>query len=177
MTVQESQSVHQRIDRMLRTPAALKKISEVNSILVLSTFWYPEVIEGLKTSLLKFFQSLEIKEEKIQFVEVPGALELPYAARVGASGRLVGQKNKPDMIVVLGCVQRGSTPHFDFVCTSAFDGLMDVQLSKKIPMGLGLLTVDNLEQAEARLNKGFEAAQAALFMYLSTETDHAAELD
>jgi 6,7-dimethyl-8-ribityllumazine synthase len=176
MTIQESQSVHQRIDQFLRTPSALKKIAKLNSVLVLSTYWYPEIISGMKASLSEFFRSLEVNEDKIHFYDVPGALELPYAARLGSSGRLVGQKNKPDMIVVLGCVQRGSTPHFDFVCSTAFDGLMDVQLHKKIPMGFGLLTVENLEQAQARLNKGFEAAQAALFMYLSQEGP-LAELD
>jgi 6,7-dimethyl-8-ribityllumazine synthase len=169
MTIQESSKVHQRIDALLRTTESRKRIAKINSVLVLSTLWYTDIIDGMKTSLREFFKSLEVTEDKLFFQDVPGALELPYAARVGAKGRHINQKTAPDMIVVLGCVQKGSTPHFDFVCASAFEGLMDVQLTQKIPMGYGLLTVDNLDQARERLSKGFEAAQAALFMYLSTE--------
>ncbi len=168
MTISESQTVLKNIDGALKTPAARREISRIESVLILSTFWYPEIIEGLKKSARNFFQTLDLSEDKLIFVDVPGALELPYAARMGAAGRLSGQRTKPDCIVVLGCVQKGETPHFDFVCQTAFQALMEIQLRRKVAMGIGLLTVNNLEEARARINKGQEAAQAALFMRLST---------
>jgi 6,7-dimethyl-8-ribityllumazine synthase len=167
MTISESQGVLKKLDQHFRTVEAQKRIRELESILVLSTLWYPTIISGLKKSSRDFFKSLEIPDEKLLYVDVPGALELPFAARMGASGRLQEQRTRPDCIVVLGCIQKGGTPHFDFVCQSAFEGLLDVQLQKKIPMGIGLLTVNTLEEAEARLGKGMEAAQAALFMAFS----------
>lgn len=99
----------------------------------------------------------------IDVVWVPGAFELPLAAqRCAKSGRY-------DFIVALGCVIRGATPHFDYVCAQASAGLNRVALDTGVPVGFGLLTVDTLEQAMERSgtkagNKGVEAALAALEM-------------
>ena len=74
-----------------------------------------------------------------------------------------------DVVVVLGVVVRGDTPHFDYVCNAATDGLSRVALDHGVPVGFGLLTCDTQEQAEARAggahgNKGWDAALAALEM-------------
>lgn len=99
----------------------------------------------------------------IRAVSVPGAVEIPLAANAlaEASHGVAG-------IIALGCVIRGETAHFDYVCRSATDGIMRVQIDHDIPIGFGLVTCDTVEQALARAqrggghNVGADAAQAAL---------------
>jgi 6,7-dimethyl-8-ribityllumazine synthase len=92
---------------------------------------------------------------------VPGAFEIPVVAqRMATSGRV-------DVVVALGCVVRGETPHFDHVCTAATVGCEAVARVTGIPVGFGVLTVDDLDQAWARAggahgHKGAEAVQAAV---------------
>jgi 6,7-dimethyl-8-ribityllumazine synthase len=94
---------------------------------------------------------------------VPGAFEIPHAARVlAASGRY-------DAIAALGVVIRGSTPHFEYVCRGVTDGVREVTRDTGVPVAFGVLTVDDLDQALARAggaegNKGAEAALAAIEM-------------
>ena len=92
---------------------------------------------------------------------VPGAFELPVAAQAIAEGGEV------DAIVAIGCVVRGETPHFDVVAHESARGLMDVMLDTGVPVTLGILTTDTMEQADARAggamgNKGWDAAAAAI---------------
>lgn len=100
---------------------------------------------------------------QIETFTVPGAFELPQAARcVAETGRF-------DAIVCLGCVIRGETSHFEFICAAAAHGLTAASGETGVPMAFGVLTTDSWEQAEARAgegrdNKGFEAAAAALEM-------------
>ena len=94
-------------------------------------------------------------------IRVPGAFELPVVCKKVAESR------KFDGIVALGAVIRGSTPHFDYVCSEAAKGIAQVSLSTETPIGFGLLTCDNLEQAIERAgvkngNKGVDAASAML---------------
>ena len=101
--------------------------------------------------------------EDVDLVWVPGAWELPFAAR------RLAQTERYNAIVVVGAVIRGDTPHFDFVAGEASRGLADASSEYEIPIGFGLLTTDNMEQAEARAggefgNKGWDAALAALEM-------------
>ncbi|MCW2928550.1 MAG: 6,7-dimethyl-8-ribityllumazine synthase [Thermoleophilia bacterium] len=101
--------------------------------------------------------------EHIHAVTVPGAVELPLAARTLADTRHYAG------IVVLGCVIRGETAHFDYVCQFAADGVLRVQLDTGTPVGFGLITCDTLAQAQSRAeltpgghNVGADAARAAL---------------
>jgi 6,7-dimethyl-8-ribityllumazine synthase len=101
--------------------------------------------------------------DDVDLVWVPGAWELPFAAR-----RLAATE-RYNAIVVVGAVIRGDTPHFDYVAGEASRGLADASTEYEIPIGFGLLTTDNMEQAEARAggehgNKGWDAAIAALEM-------------
>ena len=96
---------------------------------------------------------------------VPGSFELPFAAKLAL-------ENGADFAVVLGVVLRGETPHFDYVCKGVTDGLMQVSLQLNKPIGFGVLTVDNIEQAIARSgipgskeDKGFDSAVAALELF------------
>ena len=101
--------------------------------------------------------------DDVEVVHVPGAWELPPTA-----ARIIGL-NRHDVIIALGCVIRGDTPHFDYVCTEASAGLGAVARSASIPVLFGVLTTDDHPQALARArdgkdNKGYEAAFAALKM-------------
>ena len=101
--------------------------------------------------------------EDVDVVWVPGAWELPFAAR-----RLAGTE-RYNALVVLGAVIRGDTPHFDYVAGEASRGLADASGEFDIPIGFGLLTCDDMAQAEARAggehgNKGWDAAVAVLEM-------------
>ncbi len=103
------------------------------------------------------------KRAHIDVVWVPGAWELPAGARALLS------TDRYDAIVALGAVIRGETPHFDFVAGEASRGLAAASAEFEVPIGFGLLTTDNMEQAEARAggaqgNKGWDAALAALEM-------------
>ncbi len=101
--------------------------------------------------------------DDIDIVWVPGAWELPLAARHAMAG------DRYEAIVALGAVIRGDTPHFDYVAGEASRGLADASRDSEIPLGFGLLTCDTMEQALARCggehgNKGWDAALAALEM-------------
>ncbi len=103
------------------------------------------------------------RPEDVHVAWVPGAFEIPLAAReLARSGRY-------HALVTLGAVIRGGTPHFDFVCRGVTDGLRDVMQSTGVPIAFGVLTTDDVDQALARAggevgNKGAEAAQVALEM-------------
>lgn len=104
-----------------------------------------------------------VEEEHVDVAWVPGAFEIPLIAKkMAESGRY-------DAVVTLGAVIRGSTPHFDYVCSEAAKGVASLSLSTGIPVIFGVLTTDNIEQAIERAgtkagNKGWEAATAAIEM-------------
>jgi 6,7-dimethyl-8-ribityllumazine synthase len=101
--------------------------------------------------------------EDVEIVAVPGAFELPQAARcLAETGRF-------DAVVCLGCVIRGETPHFEYISASVAHGIQDASAETGVPMAFGVLTTDTWEQAQARAgsgrdNKGFESAAAAIEM-------------
>lgn len=102
-------------------------------------------------------------ESAITLVKVPGAFEIPFAAKKLVSG------NAYDAVICLGAVIRGSTPHFDYVAAEMSKGIAQVGLEGNIPVTFGVLTTDDLEQAIERAgskagNKGWDAAMAAMEM-------------
>ncbi|MWN32576.1 6,7-dimethyl-8-ribityllumazine synthase [Gilliamella sp. Pra-s60] len=105
----------------------------------------------------------QVDDKNITVIWVPGAYEIPLAAKVAA------QSKKHDAIVALGTVIRGSTAHFDFVAGESSSGLLSASLDNTIPVGFGILTTESIEQAIERAgtkagNKGAEAALTALEM-------------
>ncbi|MEQ1857057.1 MAG: 6,7-dimethyl-8-ribityllumazine synthase [Longimicrobiales bacterium] len=117
------------------------------------------LVEGATRALLERGAA----PSEVETIRVPGAWELPQAAARAA------ETERFDAIVALGCVIRGETPHFDYVCTQATLGLGAVARSARVPVAFGVLTTDDLAQARARAgqgddNKGYEAALAALEM-------------
>lgn len=104
-----------------------------------------------------------VAAEAIDVVWVPGAFEVALAAQQVATTR------GPAAVVCLGCVIRGGTPHFEYVCTAAAHGITNASLATGVPMAFGVLTTDSVEQALERAgagpsNKGYEAAMAAVEM-------------
>ncbi len=117
------------------------------------------LVEGALDALVRHGTSFD----DIDVLWVPGAWELPLAVRAAMASE------RYDAVVALGAVIRGDTPHFEYVAGEASRGLADASTEAEIPVGFGLLTCDNLEQAEARAggvhgNKGWDAAVAALEM-------------
>jgi len=102
-------------------------------------------------------------EEQLLLVKVPGAFEIPLAAKK------LAESGKVDAVICLGAVIRGSTPHFEYVAAEVSKGIAVVALDTKVPVAFGVLTTDNLEQAIERAgtksgNKGWDAALAAMEM-------------
>lgn len=121
------------------------------------------VTDALLKGALDALRAAGAADEDIDVVRVPGAFELPIAVQAMA------EDGDYDAVVALGCVVRGDTPHFDFVAQGAMQGLMRVSLNCHIPVGFGVLTTENQQQAEERsrsdeTNKGREAALTALEM-------------
>jgi 6,7-dimethyl-8-ribityllumazine synthase len=117
------------------------------------------ITEQLVKGALEILEKHGCRDENIRFVKVPGAWELPIAAKALAP--------HCDAIVALGAVVRGDTPHFEFVASGAAEGLSRVSLDTGIPVAFGVLTTDDLQQAMDRAggksgNKGSEAAEAAI---------------
>jgi 6,7-dimethyl-8-ribityllumazine synthase len=121
--------------------------------------FYEDLADRLEAGARAAFAEAGVTE--VDRFDVPGAFELPLAARYAAeSGRYDG-------VACLGAVIRGETDHYDWVCQEAARGIQDVQLRTGVPCGFGVLTVENLEQALARAggdkrDSGRHAAQAVL---------------
>ena len=117
------------------------------------------LVEGCLDSL----EAHGVPRDRVDLVWVPGAFEIPTAAR------RLAKRGDVDAIIALGCVIRGETPHFDHICRESAKGIAEVGRRTGVPTIFGVLTVDTLEQAIERAgtklgNKGREAAEAAIEM-------------
>jgi 6,7-dimethyl-8-ribityllumazine synthase len=117
-----------------------------------------EITNKLLEAALEELDEAGVRREAITVMPVPGAFELPLAAMALAKTRRYA------CVVALGCVVRGETPHFDFIASEAASGLQLAALETGVPVAFGVLTVDMIEQAEARVAKGAEAVRTALEM-------------
>jgi 6,7-dimethyl-8-ribityllumazine synthase len=119
------------------------------------------VTERLLQGALRALRQCGAVDDHIEVVEVPGAFEIPLCADSLAA--------KFDALVCLGAIVRGETQHHDYLARVVIDALQQLQLARRIPIGLGILTTENIEQAlqragDDRGNKGFEAAMTAVEM-------------
>ena len=117
-----------------------------------------EITNKLLEAALEELDESGVSREAITVMPVPGAFELPLAAMALAKTRRYA------CVIALGCVVRGETPHFDFIASEAASGLQLAALETGVPVAFGVLTVDVVEQAEARVSKGAEAVRTALEM-------------
>jgi len=129
-------------------------------VAVVAASWHEQVMDGLVAGAREALTAYQVVQSEV--VRVPGSFELPVVAQACASTGY-------DAVVALGVVIRGGTPHFDYVCSAATDGLNRVALQTGVPIGFGLLTCDTEEQALDRAglegsseSKGYEATAAAL---------------
>lgn len=129
-------------------------------VAIVAAQWHPKVTDGLLAGAVRALDDSGVTDYTV--IRVPGSFELPVAS-------LHAAKAGYDAVVALGVVIRGDTPHFEYVCQAATEGLMQVGVSTGVPVGFGVLTCDNDPQAldraglpDSREDKGYEATQAAL---------------
>jgi 6,7-dimethyl-8-ribityllumazine synthase len=125
--------------------------------------WNQEITSALLEGALKRLKKHGVREEHILVKTVPGSFELPYGAR------LLAEEFSPHAVICLGCVIRGETSHFDYICQGVTQGITALNLNQPIPFIFGVLTTENQQQALDRAggkhgNKGDEAAVTALKM-------------
>jgi len=146
----------------MRTWESSTDARDLRIAVVVSRFNHPvsvRLLEGCHERLLE----RGARPEHIHVAWVPGAFEIPHAARV------LAESGRYDAVATLGAVIRGETPHFEYVCRGVTDGVREVMRDTGVPVAFGVLTVDDAEQAMARSggtegNKGSEAALAAIEM-------------
>tara|TARA_Y100001934_G_C11775319_1_gene505649 strand:+ start:54 stop:530 length:477 start_codon:yes stop_codon:yes gene_type:complete len=130
-------------------------------IAVVAARFNHDITDALLEGALRVLHAHDIADDDLHVMRVPGAFELPLAAkRLAQSGRF-------DVVITLGAVVRGGTPHFDYVCTECARGVMQVSIEESLPVIFGVLTTDDMAQALDRVggahgHKGEEAALAAL---------------
>jgi 6,7-dimethyl-8-ribityllumazine synthase len=129
-------------------------------VAVVAASWHTQVMDGLLAGAERALADYSVQDKRV--VRVPGTFELPVvASALAAQGY--------DAVVALGVVIRGGTPHFEYVCNAATDGLVRVGLDHTVAVGFGVLTCDDDQQAldragldGSREDKGYEATSAAL---------------
>jgi len=128
-------------------------------LLIVRAPYYRDVVDGLTSGAQRILQEAG---GTFEVLDVAGAYELPQVIRIAVRG-----SKRFDGFIALGCIIRGETDHYDFICQATMHGIMNVALQFGIALGTGLLTCGTIAQAEARSghdghNKGAEAAAAAL---------------
>jgi 6,7-dimethyl-8-ribityllumazine synthase len=131
-------------------------------VTIVATSWHTVITDGLLAGAERALKASGNSDYKV--VRVPGAFELPLAAQLAIN-------KGAEVVIALGVVIQGDTPHFDYVCDAATAGLTRVQLDSSVPIGFGLLTVANEQQGLDRAglpgskeDKGAEAVEAAILM-------------
>ncbi|MCC0638028.1 MULTISPECIES: 6,7-dimethyl-8-ribityllumazine synthase [unclassified Clostridioides] len=133
------------------------KIGIINSRF--NEFITSKLLSGAQDCLLRH----DVTQENIEVVWVPGAFEIPLVAQK------MSKSGKYDAIICLGCVIRGATSHYDYVCSEVSKGIAKVSLDNELPVIFGIVTTENIEQAIERAgtkagNKGYDCAMNALEM-------------
>lgn len=141
-------------------------LKEDACIVIVKTEWNSAIVDELETGCRRKLEELGV--QKIGILTVPGAFEIPFGIKSYWDAKKY-QDYRPCAFIALGCVLRGDTPHFDYVCKAVADGVVQLNLSLPVPVIFGVLTVDNENQARERIggkhgHKGEEAAITALKM-------------
>ena len=135
-------------------------------IVIVRTEWNASVVDVLEKGCKKVLVERGVKH--VRTVTVPGAFEIPFGVKQYWDLNKY-KTDRPLAFIALGCVLRGDTPHFDYVCKGVTDGIVQLNLLLPVPTIFGILTVDNQQQADERIggkhgHKGEEAAITALKM-------------
>lgn len=134
-------------------------------VVIVRTEWNPGIVGALEAGCKKVLDANRVVYEVIN---VPGAFEIPFGIKRYWEQHKY-KDDKPQAFIALGCVLRGDTPHFEYVCRAVTDGIVQLNLMLPVPTVFGILTVDNQQQADERIggkhgHKGEEAAITALKM-------------
>jgi 6,7-dimethyl-8-ribityllumazine synthase len=143
----------------------IRKMKDVLVVLV-KTEWNAAIVDELENGCKTIFHKYDVQTKTLV---VPGAVEIPFAIQ-----QCWANNNEPAAFIALGCVVRGGTPHFEYVCQSVTNGITQLNLNLPVPVIFGVLTVDNDEQARERIggahgHKGEEAAITAIKMIIINE--------
>jgi 6,7-dimethyl-8-ribityllumazine synthase len=141
-------------------------MAESNRVLIVEARFYEEYADELRKGAI---QALDKAGVAYDVLDVPGAFEIPAAIQFAIEGMTHGNGPHYDGFVALGCVIRGETTHYDYVCVESARALMNLSTQQGIALGYGIITVENDDQAAARArvdkkNKGGVAADACLRM-------------
>jgi len=159
--------------------ADVKKSSLYNSegipvknafVVLVKTEWNAAIVDELEKGCIRKLKQLGVN--KIVSITVPGAVEIPFAIKSFWDSK---KKKKPDAFVALGCVIRGGTPHFEYVCKIVTEGVVLLNLALSSPTIFGVLTVENERQAKERIggplgHRGEDSAVTALKMIALNRT-------
>jgi 6,7-dimethyl-8-ribityllumazine synthase len=150
--------------KLLQTNAGI--LSGDACVVIVKTEWNAGIVDELEKGCIKVLEQQAVKSYRV--VTVPGAFEIPFAVKCYWENYKY-KDDRPCVFIALGCVLRGDTPHFDYVCKGVTDGITQLNLTLPVPVIFGVLTVDNQQQADERIggkhgHKGEEAAITALKM-------------
>lgn len=123
-----------------------------------------DITTGLLLEALRMLNKYGVSEQNIKIIKVPGSVEIPVVLKALAEKKTGKGKGRGeyDCLIALGAVIRGDTAHFDYVCKMVSEGILRVMMDYNLPVGFGILTVENKKQALARFEIGGWAAEAAL---------------
>jgi 6,7-dimethyl-8-ribityllumazine synthase len=142
-------------------------------VVIVRTAWNAAVLNELEAGCLRVLHAHQVATKVIT---VPGAFEIPFGIK-NYWEKTKYKTIKPDAFIALGCIIKGDTPHFDYVCKAVTDGVLQLNLQLPVPTIFGVLTVNNQEQADDRIggkvgHKGEEAASTALQMVAMAQQEN-----
>jgi len=148
--------------KLLQQLEGIRNIQDALIVLV-KTEWNSDIVTELEIGCMRILEQYNILWKTYT---VPGAVEIPFAIK-----QVWANTKKPEAFIALGCIIKGDTPHFDYVCKAVTDGVTELNLSLPVPTIFGVLTVENEQQAKERIggkhgHKGEEAAITALKMII-----------
>lgn len=148
--------------KLLKELEGIRQMENALVVLV-KTEWNAEIVDELEKGCQRILERYSVTHRTLV---VPGAVEIPFAIQ-----QCWANNNAPSAFIALGCIVRGGTPHFEYVCQSVTSGITHLNLNMQVPVIFGVLTVDTNEQAKERIggahgHKGEEAAITALKMML-----------
>ncbi len=156
-------SVRSAEEGLSQNPDFKNGVGTSTRVAILAALFHRELVDQMTQDAIDTLVKLGMSEKNIEVVRVPGSLELPIAAK------WLARSQSYDGIIALGVVVRGETPHFEYVCQGATEGLVQVSLETSVPIMFGVLTTDTLEQAIARIQgpverKGIDVAHGVAHM-------------
>lgn len=156
---------------LLQSDTGIRQLQDA-CVVIVRTEWNAAIVDALEEGCRKALQRAGAKVQEV--ITVPGAFEIPFGIKAYWEVHKY-KDDRPKAFIALGCVLRGDTPHFEYVCRAVTDGILQLNMSLPVPTIFGVLTVDNQQQAGERIggkhgHKGEEAAITAIKMISLIQT-------